>query len=147
MSDISKYKMSLAKIGKPSNHLGKMGGKRTLESRIKLSVERFGSGNPNWKGGITKTNASMRNKLGGRKFRLNILSRDNYQCHMPNCDSNCKELEVHHISKFSGYPELRSDNNNAITLCCDCHEYIRNREDDFKMLFYKILEKMSYNTV
>ena len=67
--------------------------------------------------GIGET-AKKRNNYSYRKWRESILARDNYKC--TKCGSKTK-LHVHHINKFADYPELRLDDDNAITLCETCH--------------------------
>jgi len=60
---------------------------------------------------------------------------------MPSCDYTDKYIEAHHIKRVADYPELVLDNKNGITLCRKCHKSIKNKEKDFELLFYSILEK------
>lgn len=47
-----------------------------------------------------------------------VKSRDGNKCVM--CGST-RRLEVHHIKPFAEFPEFRTDPNNGITLCRNCH--------------------------
>lgn len=60
-----------------------------------------------------------------RKWREMVLKRDKYKCQ--NCYSKTK-LEVHHIKSFYGYPDLRMDINNGVTLCKTCHIELHKKE-------------------
>lgn len=53
-------------------------------------------------------------------WKLAVLERDNRRCRMSNGDCSVK-LEVHHILRYSEFPELRYDINNGITLCSFHH--------------------------
>lgn len=67
-----------------------------------------------------------------------IFSRDNYTCQWPNCSQH-KTLNAHHIHKWSDFPGLRYHPNNGITLCKYHHNYIRNMEESYAPMFFKIL--------
>lgn len=58
-----------------------------------------------------------RNNYAYRKWRKGIINRDKV---CQNCGSK-KDLEVHHIKRFSDYPELRMCDDNAVALCRKCH--------------------------
>lgn len=53
-----------------------------------------------------------------KKWKENVLERDNYTCQKCGTQSN---LVVHHIIPFSQNKNLRFDTNNGITLCKECH--------------------------
>jgi 5-methylcytosine-specific restriction endonuclease McrA len=53
------------------------------------------------------------------QWRTTVFERDRFQCQILDCSR--KDIEVHHLNDFAGYPELRQDVNNAITLCCHHH--------------------------
>lgn len=122
---------------------------------------KVGERNPTWKGGITLLHMKIRNS----KIHIDLLKeskkRDNYQCLMPNCDSNSKILHSNHIKTFS---KIIEENNiktfkdaenckelwnpkNLITLCKSCHNYIRGKEKEFENLFNLILKKLYYEKI
>ncbi|MEK6883071.1 MAG: hypothetical protein AABY22_25830 [Nanoarchaeota archaeon] len=112
----------------------------------------------NWKGGITKLRVAIYNSRKHKILLEQSKQRDNYQCLMPNCDSESNYLESNHIKLFSKILEEKNiqllkdayncskfwDIKNLITLCKPCHKYIRGREEEFKNLFRLILEKLYY---
>ena len=59
-----------------------------------------------------------------KKWKKEILNRDNYQC--KKCGKE-KDLVVHHIKEFSKYKEDRFDINNGITLCQKCHREVHKK--------------------
>lgn len=52
-----------------------------------------------------------------------IYARDNYVC--ARCGSK-RHLHAHHLKSWAGHPELRSDPNNLVTLCSDCHHWVHS---------------------
>lgn len=76
-----------------------------------------------------------------QKKRLEILSRDNFQC--ISCGSNDKELHVHHRwyqfgKEIWDYPDSCFE-----TLCHECHEYIemciKDSTTDLQVMLRKTL--------
>lgn len=67
-----------------------------------------------WKGGLDEG----RNYREYRQWRNKVLDRDNNEC--IECSST-DELQVHHIIPYSMSIELRTEEDNGITLCKSCH--------------------------
>lgn len=78
----------------------------------------------NWQGG-----QSERMAPGYSGWRRKVLKRDRGFCRL--CHSTTK-IEVHHIKKFSQYPEIRWEVNNGISLCEDCHKLVTNSEEYYE---------------
>lgn len=77
-----------------------------------------------WRGGLTKKNKLMRNKVIYEEWRNAVFLRDNYicqNCGKQNGNGTTVHLQAHHIKLFSIYVECRFDVNNGITLCKPCH--------------------------
>ncbi len=75
----------------------------------------FGSGNPSWKGGISKEPYCIN---WNSMLRVYIKERDNYRCINPYCNSkDPDDLTVHHID----YNKKSCDQENLITLCRSCN--------------------------
>jgi 5-methylcytosine-specific restriction endonuclease McrA len=72
-------------------------------------------------------------------FRKQVRDRDDNKCQFPGCNSKSK-LEVHHIKKWASHPSMRYDVTNGITLCKKCHNMVKNNEEVYESLFYKLLE-------
>lgn len=136
VSELSKEKMRLARLGKvPWNKGKKMsleaikklseaqkGCKkppRTLEHRRKLSEAQKGERSHRWKGGLVNENDKLRNSLEYKLWRESVLERDNHICIW--CGSKDK-LEADHIKPFAYFPELRFAIDNGRTLCNPCHK-------------------------
>ncbi len=73
-----------------------------------------------------------------KEWRRKIRERDGAKCQMPNCMSK-KQIQVHHILKWSSYPTLRFDVNNGICLCSTCHKRIQGQEEVWAPLFMSII--------
>lgn len=70
-------------------------------------------------------------------WRKRIFKRDKH-CQMPGCKST-KQLQAHHIRRWSDAHALRYDLSNGITLCRQCHKSIQNKESHYEALFIEII--------
>lgn len=86
--------------------------------RVRLDMR--GENNPNWKGGITVENSTLRNTPEYRQWRRDVFVRDYWTCQ--ECGHKHIKITAHHIKSFKDYPELRHDVDNGITLCVNCHK-------------------------
>lgn len=75
---------------------------------------------------------------GYLNWRKSVLKRDKHTCQMPGCRRR-KTLEIHHIRTYAKNPTIRTDVNNGITLCRECHKSIRLYEDVYAPLFDNII--------
>jgi len=103
------------------------------ETKKKISKTHKGDRHPNWKGGITPLNKSIRNCFKNRQWISDIFTRDNFTCQ--ECGQRGCYLNAHHIKSFSKilqYYEITNleealncaelwNINNGITLCKECH--------------------------
>jgi len=94
--------------------------KWSLKMKTKMSNERIGSKNPNWKGGTSPRHKLDRMSLPYRVWREKVFKRDDYTCQ--ECGKRGCYLEPHHIKPFALFPELRFVVSNGITLCKKCHK-------------------------
>ncbi len=72
-----------------------------------------------WQIALQDQGQEERNSAEYRNWRYRVLSRDNNTCQ--DCGYQDVGLHVHHIIPFAEYPEHRTDPNNGVTLCADCH--------------------------
>lgn len=75
-----------------------------------------------------------------KKWRQKIYARDKYCCQWPGCNSK-KQIQAHHILKWSDYPGLRYHPSNGISLCKTHHQYIKNNEDSYIQIFTNIIQQ------
>ena len=75
-----------------------------------------------------------------KKWREKVLKRDGYTCQLCGKTEDEAILNVHHIKRYSENEELKTEVNNGITLCCDCHRKIFNKENEFEDYFKAIIK-------
>lgn len=86
------------------------------------SILHTGKNNFNWKPEKTdEERNSERKNPEYVTFIKNVLARDNYTCQC--CGKQfTSNLQVHHLYGYAGYPEYRTDQKQALTLCENCHK-------------------------
>lgn len=112
----------------------------------------LGVNNPNWRGGMTKIQVSIRSSFENRQWRSDVFQRDNYTCQ--DCGKNGLYLHAHHIQPFSkiiikyniktiedakNCVELWNINN-GVTLCKECHEKTRTGGEQLNIYFTEFNE-------
>lgn len=114
MSEETRKKMSLSKIGKSINK-GRVFSSETLK---RMSIAQKGEKSYRWIADRTKLQKSDRNlnDSATNDWRINIYKRDNFKCKMSNTDCSGR-IEAHHILPWRDYENLRYEINNGITLC------------------------------
>lgn len=90
-----------------------------------------------WTHFITPENLQYYKSREFQDWRNEILSRDNYICQM--CNLKKSELHAHHIKPKAKFWDLRTDINNGITLCRDCHFSLNGREHEKEQFFQNIV--------
>lgn len=83
------------------------------EGKIKIWQ---GSKTPAW----VRSESKQRNTPEYADWREKVFESDNYTCQV--CGQCGGELTAHHIKSFKNHPELRTDVNNGVTLCLECHK-------------------------
>lgn len=114
----------------------------TTEQKRKISATRVhegsarGGNNPNWRGGLTKLQAGIRNCAFYREWRHLVYERDKYICQNCGAIGNGRNLNAEHIRPLSVLlfeNKIRTlseamecgilwDVKNGKTLCIDCHK-------------------------
>jgi len=93
--------------------------KHSVKSKMKMSKNRKGDKNPNWKGGLTPEYLRVRHSIETRLWRESVFARDNWTCQKTGIRGG--KLHPHHIKNFAQYPELRFAIDNGITLSGESH--------------------------
>lgn len=76
--------------------------------------------NPNYKPDLSEEYRIEHRIIEGyNTWKRKVLERDNYTCQK--CNKK-EHLAAHHIENYSEKEELRTDINNGITLCVECHK-------------------------
>lgn len=115
--------------------------KRKLRIHLnKFNLNQKGETNPNWKGGITSERELF---YGSKEWKRNcyiVWKRDKATCQRCKIKYNQGiPFHVHHIISFR-VKELRSDINNLILLCKECHQFIHsNKNKDKEFISSQIL--------
>lgn len=83
----------------------------------------LGANNHNYNPGLSDYD---RKELGRyeeryKAFRKTVYRRDRYSCVICG-ESKNNHMVAHHLDCYSNFPEKRTDPNNAVTLCEDCHK-------------------------
>lgn len=99
-----------------------------------------GSKNPNWITDRNKLKEKYNRQIGSlHKEWVNACKkRDGKKCKLASKECIGK-LEVHHIYRFSEYPELRYELSNGITLCHFHHPRKKSLEEELRELFIKLI--------
>lgn len=81
-----------------------------------------GEDNPHWKGGATKERQSLYASQQWKKVVSEVYERDEAKCQDCGRLKNKEgEFHVHHIKSFAEHPALRTEIDNLILLCRECH--------------------------
>ncbi len=92
-------------------------GRRCYECGIKKNS---GKNHGNYNHNITDEERNHdRRYTGYKKWRLQTYKNNNYTCQK--CSTPGKNLNAHHIKNYAENKELRTNLNNGITLCRNCH--------------------------
>lgn len=86
-----------------------------------------GSNNPFWNPMLTMEDRVKQRKYEEYyKWRFDVFERDSFTCQK--CyDNKGGNLIAHHILNYSEHPDLRTEMDNGITLCEDCHKSFHDR--------------------
>ena len=89
---------------------------------------------------ISRKICQRRDDMEYVKWRISVLNRDNYTC--LNCGKHGDDavLNVHHIKRYADNEELRTDVNNGITLCYECHKKTLRKEEEFEEYFKQLIQ-------
>lgn len=98
---------------------------------------RFGSGHPNWKGGISCE--PYCDIWLDKDFKESIKQRDGCKCRNPDCWGTSTKLCIHHIN----YNKKDCSPNNLITLCVSCNS-TANKDREWHTAWYQVIMYMRY---
>ena len=110
-------------------------------ANISSSINRIGSGNPSWQGGISCN--PYCEIWRDKEYKKDIRERDGNKCLNPYCDSkNPNDLTIHHID----YNKKNCHPNNLITICKSCNNKA-NKDRDWHTTWYQAIIKNRYGGI
>lgn len=124
-----------------------------MECRGKWNSENLiGENHQNYNPNITQEEREQgRSYTEYRDFIKDVYKRDNYTCQCCG-DNKGHNLNAHHIYGYTEYKNFRTDIDNGITLCEECHKkyhkqygYKNNNYKDFRTFLYN--EMIKQNTL
>lgn len=92
----------------------------------------LGKNNINYKHGKSSETLA-RDLTKVNKWRRRVFERDKYICQKCGYDKG-KILRAHHIASWAGFPDLRYELSNGITLCDPCHKWVHSKNNVDKEL-------------
>jgi len=112
---------------KKNNGNAQKGKKRTSLQRERMKKPHYGGRgykSGRWDSSITDeeritTQEKSRNSTDYKAWRLFIFRKYAYQCQ--NCGYHGKRINAHHLESYFVCKELRTDKDNGIVLCVECH--------------------------
>lgn len=96
----------------------------------------------NWNGGYDSKKVKFRKTYEFKEFVKQVLKRDEYSCRICNCKDS--KLNVHHLEGYNWCEEKRTEVDNGIALCKQCHENfhdIYGRGNNTKKQFEEYLKE------
>ncbi len=92
---------------------------------------RKGEISPNWKGGVTSERQAFYISAEWKKACSGVWERDNatcQRCFMHREARPAMPYHIHHIVSFAD-KSLRSDLNNLVLLCENCHQFVHSKRN------------------
>ena len=111
---------------------------------VNINYDRIDYINKNEYRNISRKMCQRRDDMEYIKWRISVLNRDNYTC--LNCGKHGDDtvLHVHHIKRYADNEELRTDVNNGITLCYECHKKTLRKEEEFEEYFKQLIQNRKF---
>lgn len=121
ISDKTRKKLSEAGKGQKGSFYGRNHTKESLKKMSDSKKGKYtGKNNSNWNLNLTdEERKANRHSSTNKAWRKKVYKRDNYICKC--CGAKGVDVEAHHLENFSDNPTLRTDVDNGITLCKNCH--------------------------
>lgn len=103
----------------------------------------FGESHPSYKGGLTPERQAVYSSQEWVEAVKKVWARDNATCQNcgkhHNTEENRGNFHIHHIVTFQ-FKDLRTDPNNLVLLCKECHKFVHSKKNT-ESKFIKGIEK------
>ena len=76
-----------------------------------------------------------------RQLKAEAYRRDKGTCIFPNCKKK-RILQLHHIKKYSQFPELRYSIDNVCLLCKEHHKQVTGHEEQYAPLLLNLINAL-----
>jgi len=105
------------------------------------NAKHTGKNSPLWNFKLSDKERGKQHQISGiNQWKRKVKERDNHTCQK--CGSK-EFLQVHHINNFKDFEEQRTDINNGITLCQECHKAI-HKQFGLKTKLSNLLEFLNH---
>lgn len=101
-----------------SSYMSFYGSKHKMCKKCSKEINK-GENAYNWRGGCESERIAFRKTYEFKKWRADVLKRDNYTCQL--CKEVGGKLNAHHLDGYNWCIEKRTDEANGVTLCEKCH--------------------------
>lgn len=108
--------------------IGLAGLGRTPWNKGKQHTKIRGKNNPNWKGGITGEEQTLRSRVEFKEWSRKVFESGK-KC--TRCGSK-KNLVAHHLKSFKKFISLRYEPKNGIVVCRSCHIKIHDVHNRYR---------------
>lgn len=89
-----------------------------------------GASNPNWKGGSAFERQVIYENRQWKDLSRRVRRRDGYKCYRCGAIKQRKKcLHLHHILGWTEYPKYQLVDNNVVTLCKSCHDWVHSKSN------------------
>lgn len=105
--------------------------RRTQAESLRLSGATAGANNSAWKGGTTPERQRLYKTLEWRQLVQSVFARDGFTCQRCGDQRNSRDnrFHAHHIELWSDAPDRRTDPDNLVTLCRNCHQWVHSKDN------------------
>jgi hypothetical protein len=121
---------------------------RPQSESLRLGGKVRGKNNPSWKGGTTPERQRLYKTPEWKALVLAVWTRDGFKCQRCGVGnvSRTNRLHAHHIGTWAEYPELRTDMNNLVTLCKNCHLWVHSNDNRHRRFLKKGSRRNKHDT-
>lgn len=101
-------------------------------------LKQDGVHSPMWKGGVTPERQCIYGSKEWKNAVKEVWKRENATCQL--CGKHQNEdkehaFNIHHVYTFAEYPHLRTNPDNLVLLCRDCHLFVHSKKNiDLKFM-------------